>query len=445
MEKFELSRRGLLMGGFGAASLLALSACSPTASTSDSGSKADLGKVTGTISFAFWGGSDGETAGFKNAKAKFEAANPGATIDLKIIPYESFFSGIDRGITAGKAPDLFRVDYTTIGKYSSAGVLMDLSPYFTDSETKAFLPALWEAIKFDGKPYGVPHQTDTTAIIYSKSALEAAGITSIPNKLEDAWTWDEFSKVADKLRASLPDNKYPFAYNWTAAGAFRWANLLYQAGGSLLTKDLKKSAVNSKEGLKAMNFAKSFFEKKWVPANNIVKTATYSDNLFVAGTAAMTFVGDFQIPFINDVKDGFKGGEWGTTFMIRDKKAASDLGGNAIVARKDTKNPKLAAAFLKFLASEKAMQYFCEQAMELPTLTSLTSKNLSYVIRPDAMATFTKQAATITDAVVKESTVSAFSAINTVLQDQLELAFQGKSSADTLKAMEDGINAALAA
>jgi multiple sugar transport system substrate-binding protein len=452
-----VTRRNFLAGSVSGAALLGLAACSsvhsgtnsgssaaPSAAPpSNEGSKANLGKVTGQLTFAFWGGSAGETAGFTNAKKKFEAANPGATINLKVAPYDSFFSGIDRGIQSGNAPDLFRVDYTTIGKYSKAGVLLDVSPYFTASEVDNFLPALWDAIKYNGVPYGVPHQTDTTCIVYNKKAFADAGITSVPDSLQNAWSWEEFSAVSDKLRKSLPSNKFPFAYDWTQAGAFRWLSFLYQAGGTLLTPDLSKCALPSDAGTKALDFTKSFFDKKWVPANNTIKTSVYSDNFFLNQTVPMTFIGDFLVPELADPKTGYKGGEWGATYMPQDQGAASDLGGNAIVALKSTKNPDLAAAFLKFLVSEDIMKYFCEQAVELPTLKSLASSSLNYAYRPDVVKICAQQATTISDTVVKECTTSAFATINTVLQDQLELAFHGQPTSATLSSIATKVNQSL--
>ena len=153
----SLNRRSFLSAGAGAAALAGLTACSSvrsgvtsasesTGSSEDQGSKSDLGKQTGTLSFAFWGGSDGETAGFTNAKNKFEAANPGAKIELKVVPFDGFFAGIDRGLQSNTAPDVFRVDYTTIGKYSSKDVLLDMTPYFTPDEVDAFLDLVEEEL-----------------------------------------------------------------------------------------------------------------------------------------------------------------------------------------------------------------------------------------------------------------------------------------------------------
>ena len=464
----ELNRRNFLAGSAGAATMLGLAACSsvhsdstdsPTTSSSSaaapagsstssaaagaSGAPSSSAPVKGEISFSFWGGSTGETKGFTYVKEKFEAANPGTTINLKVVPYDGFFAGIDRGIQAGNAPDVFRVDYTTIGKYSGKGVLLDVSPYFDATEIDAFLPALWEGIKYKGVPYGVPHQTDTTCVVYSKSAFATAGITSVPTTLADAWSWDEFSAVATKLRASLPAKKFPFAYDWTQAGAFRWLSWLYQAGGTLLSPDLTKVAIPSAPATLAMDYTKSFFTNKWVPDSATIKTSQYSDNFFLSQIVPMSFVGDFLVPELADPKSGYKGGDWGATFMPQNKAAASDLGGNAIVARKDTKNPELAAAFLKFLVSEDMMKYFCEQAIELPTLKTLASANLNYVSRPDVVKICAEQASTISDTIVKESTVGSFADINTVLQDQLELAFHGKSSGDSISAIAAGVTKAL--
>jgi ABC-type glycerol-3-phosphate transport system substrate-binding protein len=453
-----VSRRDFLYGSVGSAAVLGLAACSSVHSDSNSADTSapktpasapptttNLDNVKGTLTFAFWGGSEGEKRGFTYAKEQFEKAHPGTKINLKIVPYDGFFSGIDRQITAGNAPDVFRVDYTTIGKYSKNGVLLDMTPYFDQSEISAFLPALWDGIKYNGTPYGVPHQTDTTCIVYNKKAFETAGITSVPTKLDDAWTWEEFGQVAAKLRKTLPNNKYPFAYDWTAAGAFRWLSWLYQAGGTLLTPDLKKCALPSDAATQAMDFTKSFFDKKWVPANNTIKTSTYSDNFFLSQTVPMTFIGDFLVPELADPKSGYKGGSWGATYMPQDKSTASDLGGNAIVALKSTKNPDLAAAFLKFLVTEDAMKYFCEQAVELPTLQSLASADLNYAYRPDVVAVCAQQATTISDTIVKESTVGGFADINTALQDQLELAFHGQNSSTTISQIAAKVNKAIGA
>ncbi len=448
------TRRNLLSGALGVAGVGALSACSSSVhsgvgavggtktATARPGSKT-LGRVKGQISFAYWGANDGEKKAFQEVARRFERANPGARVELKLSPYDGFYSGIDRSIQAGEAPDVFRVEYTTVGKYSSQDVLLDLTPYFTQKEADAFAPAPWNAMKYNGSVFGVPHQSDTSCIAYNKAAFRSAGITSVPDRLDDAWSWDEFSAVATKLRRSLPDNKYPFAYDWTQAGAMRWSSFLYQAGGRLLRPDGKRSQLPDAPSRKAMDFTKGFFDKKWVPANNTVKTSLYADNFFLSQIVPMSFVGNFLVPDLVDPAKGYKGGAWGATYLPRDKAAAAELGGNAIVALASGDKHDLAVAFLRFLVSEDSMKYFCEQATELPTLRSLTPEDLTFAGRPDVVRLCARQAQTISQTVVRESTVPVFAQISTVLQDQLELGFHDQSTDETLRNIGDGIDRAL--
>ena len=381
-----------------------------------------------TLTFTTWA-SETEEAAFKELIKTFESEHEGTKIKLNVVPYDQMFSNIDAQLASGDAPDLFRVDYGNLGVYSSQDQLLDISNYFTQEEADAFVPALWEAVAYDGKTYGVPHQTDVSALLLNTALLEAAGVTDIPTTLEDAWTWDEFADVATKLRASLPAEQYPFVYNWQLGGTSRWLSWLFQADGALLEEDGVTPAIDSAAGAKALDFTKSFFTNNWVPPTSSVKSSGYADSVFAEQTAAMAFVGSFLVPDM----EYFNEFDWTATFMPRDERGATDLGGNALVATKDTANPDLAAEFLKFMVQEDSMTTFCAQTMELPTLLSLSNADIPYTTRPDLMPIFVQQATTIEPSDVKQLTSPYMAAIATALQDQLELAFVGgQSTEDTL-------------
>jgi multiple sugar transport system substrate-binding protein len=388
-----------------------------------------------TLTFTTWA-SETEQAAFEQLIAQFEDENEGVTVDLNVVPYDQMFSNIDAQLAAGDAPDIFRVDYGNLGVYSSQEQLLDITSYFTQDEADAFVPALWEAVSYDGAQYGVPHQTDVSALLLNTALLEAAGVTDIPTTLEDAWTWDEFADVAEKLRASLPAEQYPFVYNWQLGGTPRWLSWLFQADGALLEEDGVTPAIDSAAGEKALDFTKSFFEKNWVPPTSSVKSSGYADSVFAEQTAAMAFVGSFLVPDM----EYFNEFDWTATFMPVDERGATDLGGNALVATAGTDSPDLAAKFLKFMVQEDSMETFCAQTMELPTLLSLADKDIAYTTRPDLMPIFVQQATTIEPSDVKQLTSPYMAEISVLLQDQLELAFVGgQSTADTLANISAGI------
>ncbi|MFD3443101.1 ABC transporter substrate-binding protein [Microbacteriaceae bacterium 4G12] len=429
----DYSRRGFLgaAGAFAATGLLA--GCAGFSKPASS-SGADQ------LSFTTWG-SEAEEAGFRAGIAAFEKANPGAKVTLNLVPYEQMFENIDAQLQSGTAPDVFRVDYGNLGVYSSQDQLLDLSSYFDDSASDAFIPAFWRAVQFDGTPFGVPHQTDTSAVLYNRAAFEAAGITSVPDTLESAWTWQEFDQVAQQLRDQLPADRYPFAYNWQQAGVTRWLSWLFQAGGRYLEDDLKTPAIDSPEGRAALDFTKSFFTKNFVPANSSVKSSTYASDSFYSETSAMLFAGNFLLPDVDSLAEF----EWGATYMPRNARGASDLGGNALVATASTEKADLAAEFLAFMVSEDQMRNFCAATTELPTLQSLVGTDIEFATRPDVMPIFVEQATTIEESDVAQLASPNMAAINTVLSDQLELAFtQGQSTEETLAKISEGIAAATA-
>lgn len=435
-----LSRRRFLTGTGSLAAAAVLSGCAGFTKSDDSGSEGGGGSKAGTLKFTTWG-SDAEAAAFKQLARSFESANKGAKIDLKIVPYEDMFTGIDAQLQSGTAPDVFRVDYTTLGVYSSKDVLLDLTPSLDSSLTSDLIPALLQAVTYEDKVYGVPQETDTTAILYRPDLLAAAGVTSVPATLDDAWTWKEFAQVADKLKGSLDPKIKPFCYDWQQLGAFRWLTWLFEAGGRLLDEDLKTPAIESAEGRRAMDFTTSFFTKGWVPENTSVKGATYPDAAFISGEVAMAFAGNFLLPGIEEgIKKKF---DYKVTYQPRDKRASSDLGGNALVATKDSANKDLAAEFLAFMVEPKNMRLFCEKSLELPTRQSLVSEKLDFAVRPDLMPVYIDQTTTLTADDVAQVTVPWFGQVNTLLQDQLELAFRGQQSPDkTLSAIAAGITSA---
>ncbi|ROQ04581.1 carbohydrate ABC transporter substrate-binding protein (CUT1 family) [Rathayibacter sp. PhB93] len=420
-------RRRLLPLAALAASTLALTACSGFGG--GGGSSADGDSIT----FTTWA-SESEQAAFESLITDFEAANDGASVELNVVPYDQMFSNIDAQLSSGEAPDVFRVDYGNLGVYSSQGQLLDLTDRI--DEFDSFTPAFQEAVSFEGTPYGVPHQTDVSALLVNTQLLAAAGVTDIPTTAADAWTWEEFADVSTKLRASLPAEQYPFAANWQLGGTPRWLSWLFEADGALLEEDGTTPAIDSEAGAKALDFTKSFFENDWVPPTSSVKSATYADSFFTEQSVAMSFVGSFLVPDVDNLADF----EWTATPMPVDARGATDLGGNALVATAETDNPDLAAEFLSFMTEAENMAEFCAATNELPTRTDIDPASIDFAVRADVMPVFVEQAATITPRDVQQLTSPFLAQISVAMQDQLEEAFVGgRSTEETLTGLSDAI------
>ena len=431
--------RRAVLGAAGALALPALLAGCGGFSTSNSGGGSGSQDSAGdTLTFTTWG-TDAELAGFRKAISEFQAANSGRTVTLNAVPYEQMFTNIDAQLQAGNPPDVFRVPYYTFGSYAGRGQLLDLSSHLPADFGDRFTPAAWAAVRNADKPFGVPHHTDTSVIFYNKPVLASAGITSVPTTLDGAWTWDQFEQVLATLRAKLPASRYPFAYNWQGNGVTRWLSWLFEAGGRFLEQDITTPAIDSDAGRAAVDYTRAFFTEKYVPANDFVKSSTYAADLWYSQTTAMVSSGAFAIPDATKTLDF----EWGATYSPRKVRAASDFGGNALVATKGTKSPELAASFLSFVTQEQQMRDFCQSASLLPTRRDLVSSGIRFDVRPELSPVFIGQASTVRAGDSAQVASPSMSKIITVLKNQLDLAFtKGQSTPATLSAMSSGIGAA---
>ncbi len=390
-----------------------------------------------TLTMVVWG-AQAEDAAFRAALARYTTLHPSVTIRLEVAGTAAqAYQQVDTRLAGRQAPDIFRVQYQQIGRYASARAIVDLGPYLPTGFAEAFGPAFWQAVTVKGKPYALPHHTDTFALYYNATIMQSLGIEP-PKNLDKSWSWQDLIGIGRDIKAKnlAP---YGFAMGWQNA-SYRWLPFLEQHGGSLLSSDLTKSQAASAKSIETIAWTQSWFTEGLVPPSTSIKSGEQPQNLFANGTVGLLMAGDWQIPFLSKNAKA----PWGVTFMPRDVAMASDLGGNCLAVSRDSKNPEIAADVLKFLTDEANMREFVSQAQFLPVRSALMAQPIDYELRPDAMAVFNQQATTIPKQLVETVTLPKFSRISAVLADQLDLAFtSGQSAEATAKAMDERIQSVL--
>ena len=393
-----------------------------------------------TIKFAYWASAGGESDAFDALAKKFQDENPNIKVTMQGGEFKDFYTKLETRIAGNDVPDAIRIQFQQVGRYSSNGVLKDITKDLPADFSSDFLPSLWSAVNYKGATYAIPQHTDTLALYYNKNYFEKLGITA-PTKLEDAWTWDQFLDIAKQLKEKA-GAKYGFAYNWTKGNSYRWLPLLYQKGGQLLSDDLSTSKIDSPEALEALKLSKRFFDEGLVPAGTSVKGTEDINTLFTNGTVGMIINGNWLATNFDKNMTNYT---YGVTYMPRDKAAASDMGGNALSVMKKAKNPEQAQEFIEFMTSQESMTYFVENGIFLPARNSITPEKLKYAInQPDIMKVFMEQSTTVPANMAQSVTSPNMSKITALLSDELDLLFtQGKDPAEVQKALKEGIDAAL--
>lgn len=426
------TRRRVLGAAGAAAATGAMSACSGF-STPDSGGSGGSTSGDDTITMITWA-SDVEASAFTKLADGFKAQS-GTTVKMQVVPYSEVLTAVDTGLRTDSPPDLFRVSYTDVAAYRGQKVLANLP----DASTLegSFLPAFWAAVTDGDGTFGIPHHTDTSMVLLNTAAVASAGLGTLPTTLDSAWTWEQFADALGRIQPSRADT-YAFAANWQNAGAYRWLNFVDQAGGRLLSEDLKSVTTDDAGALKALTFTRDLFRKQLTPQNASARGQAASD-LFLNQTVATAFAGDF---LLSEIEGG--GFEYSATFLPRDVNASADLGGNALVAVEASSRKDKALEFLTYCAQAEQMSAFCTEASVLPTREDIDASTLQYPVRPDLMALYVEQAKAIREPLVQQVVVPSFSAINAQLRDRLDEVFLGSDDdATALKRITDGVASVL--
>ena len=164
------------------------------------------------IEIAYWEGSTADKEAWDEVLANLKADHPEITIVTQTYPSSDYWDMMDTRIAGNDWPDVIRYSYQKIGKFKSADVMLDLTPYFTQENLDDVSPAFLQSGMYNGKLVAMPHHTDTIALFYNKRMFEEAGIR-IPTSVEDGWSWEELMDISRTLKEkyNLP---YAFGGIW---------------------------------------------------------------------------------------------------------------------------------------------------------------------------------------------------------------------------------------
>lgn len=435
----ELTRRrflGVLAGGVAAAAGSGvLSACGSSSGGGGGGGASSLAMSTWDIPT--------DIKSYKSIAAKYQQANKGTKVDVQVTPGGDFDAWISARLAADKAPPVLRWTYQDIGRYAQQGGFVDLSKYLPSGYENQFLPGYWAAVAQNGGVFGIPQHTDGWGIYVDNQIMDKIG-AKVPESMSDAWTWDEFMQIARDAKKAT--GKYAFSFFFSGPGTgWRWLPILYMHGGSLLQDDLKTPAIDSPEGVEAIAWCQNWYKEQLIPPSNSIKGSQIdtANTFFVQHRVGMMISSDFNMA---GLKGQLPEDRWSATYLFRDAKAATNMGGNALVVTKSADDEESAAKFVQFVCNPDNMKYFCDQSLFVPVRKDLVGKNLDWVFRPDLMKRFSEQAAVLSPEMAKLQSLPQFGAIAQVLTDQLDLCWSGQQAPQaTAKSIADGVKRALAA
>ncbi|HSJ86654.1 MAG TPA: sugar ABC transporter substrate-binding protein [Anaerolineales bacterium] len=294
-----------------------------------------------TITLATWAGAD-EAKELQGVIDKVNAEATDFQIVHQAIPSD-YYTKVQTMIAGNTPPDLMWLSQEFVANYADNGAIMDITDQVAGlsdmpaAKLDDYYPGSIAVAKYQDRLYGLPWIAQPVVLYYNPDMFEKAGI-SPP---DESWTWDTFKDAAKKLTlkdASGNITQYGTTFSgWPPIQMFIW-----QAGGEVITPDLKSSPIDTPEAIQGAQFyADLIYNPDYAVPEDVIKEQGFGE-MAKAGKVAMFFGGaadDFDYAWQKDPKNA----KMLMALVPKGPKDRTTFAWTAITAvSSQTKNPDLA-------------------------------------------------------------------------------------------------------
>jgi multiple sugar transport system substrate-binding protein len=298
---------------------------------------------------------------------RFEAANPGVTVDLRTYPFGVYKTKVVATLTAGEGPDIINIHNSWAYGYVDSGLIEPVpGELFEPDELDERFFDLARAFSLHGVYYAVPTGGANLALFYNRTLLDAGG-------LQPPRTWSELEAAAGALARRDRHGRLVQAGASIGRGDGQGWNLLVdgllpQAGVQLLEDDARSVAWNTPAGAQTLRWFTDFAHGPDAP-NSVLFPLPH--DAFRLGISAMIIDGSWRIGALRSEAPDL---DYGTAPIPladgSDTPATYGTAWGSAVTRQASGEVRDAAwRFVQFLTEYESMTYWSEHTGELPMRT----------------------------------------------------------------------------
>ena len=336
-----------------ATAVLAIAACGSDDSETGGADakKAGQAKASGNVTWCI--GKD-TTGAFGTVIDNFNKANPDATVKLLELPEDA---GEQRRLQVQRLEakstecDVLGTDVIWTAEYAAQGWLLDVSDFISTNGDK-FIQSTVDTTEFEGKNWAVPFNSNAGFIYYRTDEVDAA-----PE------TWEDLYKEAQSGNGVVYQG---FRYEGLTVN---FLELVYSAGGSVLSEDGKEATADSQEVKDVLTFMADGIKDGAVPKAVTTYKEEESRRAFESGNA--TFMRNWPYAYSlgkdSNIADKF---DIATFPGFAGNEGAGVLGGYNLAISAYSKNPEGSLAFAEFATNPEQQALMATEASLPPTVTA---------------------------------------------------------------------------
>ncbi|NBK21988.1 MAG: sugar ABC transporter substrate-binding protein [Spirochaetia bacterium] len=337
-----------------------------TKETADAGDKVN-------ITYSFWGTPD-EGAAVQKVADRFNASQDRIKVEIMAIPHDTYVTKLNTLATAKNLPDCGIMSEAGVLQFAENGLLYDVSSMYGTGDSKPLDSLIF---RYQGKPVAYSAANEILLLYYNKAMFDKAGLPYPPADAKDAWTWDEFVRVAKLLTLDANGNNATSkAFNPGAIVQYgaMVENLTWQLevwclsnGSGFYAEDGSKVIINESAATEALQKIADLHLVHHVAPLSSGLTDDGVQRSLIAGTCAMTTNGAWNVG-TSLASARAEGLDYGVAVLPYMKEKVTICTGGPNVVFSQTKHPKEAMEWVKWYMQEENSWSLIETGIWMPIL-----------------------------------------------------------------------------
>lgn len=282
----------------------------------------------------------------QKAADAFMAAHPKVKITIETFSWADFYTKWTTGLASGNVPDMSTALPNHVVEMIDAEAIIPLDDLIDTIGRERFYAAPLTEMTMDGKCYAVPLYSHAQVMWYRKDLLAKYNL-SVPT------TWDELYDAATAITRGENGKVYGCSVPMGASDmmATRYLNFYVRSAGSRLLHDDNTANLTGPEVIEGINYWVNMYKQN-SPSDSINYKVLDQATMYYVGTNAFDFNSGFQIGGVQTNRPELLD-QISCAPMPSLKKGAEQVGYETsnipMVIWKNSKNPEVCKAFMKFL------------------------------------------------------------------------------------------------
>jgi multiple sugar transport system substrate-binding protein len=280
------------------------------------------------------------TGAFSQVVSLYNKSHPGVHVKLLELPTSADQQRtqlVQREQAKSPECDVLGMDVTWTAEFASQGWLRNVTPALQDRQSE-FIPTTLDTAKMNGKYWAVPFNTNAGLLFYNKNKV------STPPK-----TWQQVYQQGQQ------DGGFAYQGQQYEGLTVDFLEMLYSAGGSVLSSDGKTGTIDSPQAQQVLGFMQQGLKDHAVPQATLTYMEEESRNAWQTGKVSIlrnwpyvyALAKQAHVPMGVEPLPTWAGGH-----------PASVLGGYNLGISSYSKNPGASLSFINYATAPAAQKKF---------------------------------------------------------------------------------------